>query len=113
MQWEREHPYLSLPGSALESASPLEPLPADVAPLLGFPPADVAPAIGWSTSLLEPPPVDVAPLLRIQPVHVVLPPADVAPVIESSLEPLTAPAAPLPVGAALPTVGVAASATPA
>ena len=70
MRWEREIQYLLLPWSALGSASPLKPPPADVAPLLGLPPADVAPVIGWSTTLLEPPPVDVAPLLGLPPFDV-------------------------------------------
>ena len=104
MRREGEHQYLLLPCSALGSASPLKPPPADVAPFLGLPPADVALAIGWSTSPLKLPPVDVAPLLRLPPAEVALPPADVAPVIGFSLEPLPVPAATLPVGAAPPTV---------
>ena len=103
-----------LPWSALESTSPLEPPPVDVAPFLGLPPADVAPAVGRSTSAPKPPPVDVAPLPGLQPIDVALPLANVAPVIRSSHEPLPVPTGPLPVGAAAPpTVEAAASAAPA
>ena len=53
---------------------------------------------------------EVAPLVGLLPVHVALPPVDFVPVFGSSLEPLLVPAAPSPVGTALPIDDAAASA---